>query len=176
MKLRVSNFNPALSKTELEEIFEEYGRVASVKVFKDPNPGTSKVIAFVEMPKEGEAIRAMNQLNGSDVDGFSLKVEVSTDIINLPKGHAYAPPVVEMYDGEEDLKDDIDDDDDDFLREESGPVTSGEGIDREGIEEEELDLGIDDLDIDDDLDDDMDDDDAEEIDEDEIFGEEEEED
>lgn len=105
MKLRVSNFNPSLTKMDLEEIFEEYGRVMSVKIFKDPNPETKKSLAFVEMRSESAASQAMESLNGTDLDGYMIKVEISSDIINHSRSKAIVPPVEDLLDDDEEEDD-----------------------------------------------------------------------
>ncbi len=104
MKLRVSNFNPSLTKVDLEEMFEEYGRVMSVKIFKDPNPETKKSLAFVEMRSESAASQAMESLNGTDYDGYMIKVEISSDIIIHSKSKVIVPPVEDLLDDDDDIE------------------------------------------------------------------------
>jgi len=127
VKLRVSNFNPSLTKGDLEEIFEEYGRVVSIKVFKDPNPNTPKALAFVEMRSETAATQAIESLNGTELDGFPIKVEISSDIINHNKAKIAVSKVDDLLDEDEE-----DEDEDDI-----DPIEDDESYVDEDAEEEE---------------------------------------
>jgi len=101
VKLRVSNFNPSLKKEDLEEIFEEFGRVMSVKMFKDKASSQANVLAFVEMRTQSAAEDAIDALNGTDLDGFSLKVELSHDKISKHKPIVPVPSVDPLLDDDE---------------------------------------------------------------------------
>ena len=109
MKLRVSNFDPSLRKGDIEEMFEEFGRVVHIKMFKNPANPDQNALAFVEMPRESAALLAIDAMNGKDLDGFIWKVEISTDKISTsPVSKIVKPlPVVE-----EEEEDDIDPDTD----------------------------------------------------------------
>jgi len=63
-----------LEETELKEFFEEYGEVASVKIITDKFSGRSKGFGFIEMPNEEEAKKAIEELNGAEVDGRTIVV------------------------------------------------------------------------------------------------------
>src|SRR5512142_1473809 len=64
----------SLEETELKEFFEEYGEVASVKIITDKFSGRSKGFGFIEMPNEEEAKKAIEELNGAEIDGRSIVV------------------------------------------------------------------------------------------------------
>jgi cold-inducible RNA-binding protein len=58
----------------LQEIFAVHGTVESAKVIKDKFTGQSRGFGFVEMGSGGEAQRALQALNGTELDGRSLVV------------------------------------------------------------------------------------------------------
>ena len=74
MNIYVGNLDYGLQESELEQIFREYGEVASVKIIKDKYTGKAKGFGFVEMPDDGEANNAIEELNGKDVNGRQMKV------------------------------------------------------------------------------------------------------
>ena len=64
----------SIEETELKEIFEEYGEVTSVKIISDKFSGRSKGFGFIEMPDEEQAKKAIEELNGAQIDGRSIVV------------------------------------------------------------------------------------------------------
>jgi RNA recognition motif-containing protein len=56
-------------------MFGEIGEVVSVNLITDRMSGRSKGFAFVEMADNAEALAAINQLNGKEVDGRAIKVD-----------------------------------------------------------------------------------------------------
>jgi len=74
MNIYVGNLSYGMSEDELREAFSAYGAVSSVKILVDRETGRSRGFAFVEMPNNGEAETAINQLNGKDVGGRPLRI------------------------------------------------------------------------------------------------------
>ena len=74
-KLYVGNLSYSTTEGGLSELFGEFGDVASVNLITDRMSGRSKGFAFVEMAEYEAAQEAINQLNGKEVDGRSIKVE-----------------------------------------------------------------------------------------------------
>jgi len=68
-----------MSEAELKEIFEEYGEVGSAKIIIDKYSGKSKGFGFVEMPNEAEAKKAIEELNGAEVQGRKIIVNESIE-------------------------------------------------------------------------------------------------
>lgn len=54
---------------------EEYGEVSSIKLIKDRETGRSKGFAFVEMPNNEEALKAISELNQAEFDGRQMVVK-----------------------------------------------------------------------------------------------------
>ena len=68
-----------MSEAELREAFEEYGEVESAKIIFDKYSGKSKGFGFVEMPNDAEAKKAIEELNGSEVQGRNIIVNESIE-------------------------------------------------------------------------------------------------
>ena len=73
-KLYVGNLSYETTEAKLSELFGAVGEVTSVSLITDRMSGRSRGFAFVEMADQTAAQEAINQLNGRDVDGRSLKV------------------------------------------------------------------------------------------------------
>lgn len=75
MKLLVRNLARSTSAEELKELFEQYGTVQSCDLVADKITGDSKGFAFVEMPKNGEAKAAMQNLNNRTIASNKIRVK-----------------------------------------------------------------------------------------------------
>ena len=73
-KLYVGGLPYSVTEARLQEIFAAHGTVESAKVIKDKFTGQSRGFGFVDMGSGGEAQRAMQALNGTDMDGRTLVV------------------------------------------------------------------------------------------------------
>lgn len=73
-KIYVGNLSFNVQEDNLRDIFAEYGSVASCKLITDHETGRSKGFAFVEMGTSQEAKSAISSLDGSDLDGRTMKV------------------------------------------------------------------------------------------------------
>lgn len=56
------------------EIFEEFGEVSSARIITDKMSGRSKGFGFVEMSDDEQAKKAIEELNGAEVNGRSIVV------------------------------------------------------------------------------------------------------
>ena len=74
MNIYVGNLSFEVTEQDLQQAFEAFGQVESVKIIKDKYSGESKGFGFVEMPAKGEAESAINDLNGKELKGRALKV------------------------------------------------------------------------------------------------------
>lgn len=74
MNIYVGNLNYDLQEDDLKQIFSEYGEVVSVKIITDKYTGRGKGFGFVEMSKDEEASKAIDELNEKEVQGRNLKV------------------------------------------------------------------------------------------------------
>ena len=74
MKLYVGNLSFGTTEGQLEELFGQVGQVESASIITDRNTGRSRGFGFVEMPDEAQAQKAIDELDGKEFDGRSLKV------------------------------------------------------------------------------------------------------
>jgi len=90
MNIYVGNLSYTLTENELRDVFSEYGEVASANIIVDKYSGKSRGFGFVDMPNEADAEQAIEALNGSQLDGRSLKVNEarprSNDRSDRPRG------------------------------------------------------------------------------------------
>lgn len=73
-KLYVGNLPYSVSEQSLQDTFAQCGTVESVNVITDRDTGQSKGFGFVEMSSDSEAQKAIQELNGSSIDGREIKV------------------------------------------------------------------------------------------------------
>jgi RNA recognition motif-containing protein len=76
-KLFVGNLPWSMTEDQLTELFSQHGELVSVKLIIDKMSGRSKGIAFVEYATEEMANQAMEAVNGMEVEGRALVVNVA---------------------------------------------------------------------------------------------------
>jgi cold-inducible RNA-binding protein len=79
MKLFVAGLPYDMDDAELEEFFEKFGKVISVKVAMDREAGKSKGFGFVEMENDSEANEAIEHLDGISLGRKTLVVKAAED-------------------------------------------------------------------------------------------------
>ena len=72
--LYVGNLSYSTTSADLSELFGALGEVTSVNLITDRMSGRSKGFAFVEMAEYDAAQKAINELNGKEIDGRAIKV------------------------------------------------------------------------------------------------------
>ena len=75
----VGNLPFSTDSTELENLFGEYGSVDRAQVISDRETGRSRGFGFVEMSDDNEAQAAIEALNGKEVGGRQLRVNVARE-------------------------------------------------------------------------------------------------
>src|SRR6267143_3171256 len=73
-KLYVGGLPYSVTDGHLQEVFSAHGTVESARVISDKFTGQSRGFGFVEMSSGGEAQKAIDALNGSQLDGRTLTV------------------------------------------------------------------------------------------------------
>lgn len=73
MNIYVGNLPFTTTSSDLESLFSQFGEVDSASVINDRETGRSRGFGFVEMGDDA-ARRAIEELNGSDYGGRSLRV------------------------------------------------------------------------------------------------------
>jgi RNA recognition motif-containing protein len=76
-KLFVAGLAFAMTEDELRTLFAEYGTVASAQIITDRSTGQSKGFGFVEFGSDDESNAAMAALNGKEMNGRPLTVNVA---------------------------------------------------------------------------------------------------
>ncbi|MBI9017514.1 MAG: RNA-binding protein [Phycisphaerae bacterium] len=85
-KLYVGNLSYDMENSDLETAFAEFGSVESATVIIDRQSGRSKGFGFVEMSTEEEAQAAMAAMDGQEVSGRPLKVNLAKPREDRPQG------------------------------------------------------------------------------------------
>jgi len=75
----VGNLAFSTSSSDLERIFAEHGSVTRAQVVEDRETGRSRGFGFVEMSSSDEAQKAISTLDGAEIDGRNLKVNVAKE-------------------------------------------------------------------------------------------------
>ena len=85
-KLFVGGLPFSVNDNELEEMFAQYGSVASAKVITDRETGRSKGFGFVEFQEDDDAKKAVQELDGSEVGGRKIAVNEARPREEKPRG------------------------------------------------------------------------------------------
>ncbi len=85
--LFVGNMSFQTTEGDLTDLFKAYGQVTRVHIAMDRETGRARGFAFVEMPNDEEAAKAIAGLNGKELGGRALKVNEAR-----PKAERSGPP------------------------------------------------------------------------------------
>jgi cold-inducible RNA-binding protein len=78
-RLYVGNLTYETTDSSLETLFASHGSVISANVITDRDSGRSKGFGFVEMATLEEAQSAKSSLDGSDLEGRAIKVDMAKE-------------------------------------------------------------------------------------------------
>lgn len=79
-KIFVANLNYATSDSALMDLFSEFGTVVEANHVNDKfDPSKKRGYGFVKMSSEAECQAAVEALNGAEVDGRAMVVEIAAD-------------------------------------------------------------------------------------------------
>lgn len=73
----VGNLAFETDSAELERLFAEHGQVTKAQVVTDRDTGRSRGFGFVEMSSSDDARKAIDAIDGRDLGGRSLKVNIA---------------------------------------------------------------------------------------------------
>jgi RNA recognition motif-containing protein len=93
-KLYVGNLSYSTEEASLQNLFAQYGEVASVNIVTDRVTGRARGFGFVEMATKEGAQAAINALNGFQFDGRQLRVNEAND---RPRDRDSRPSYRERY-------------------------------------------------------------------------------
>jgi cold-inducible RNA-binding protein len=78
-KLYVGNLTYDTTESTIEALFANHGSVSSVALITDRDTGRAKGFGFVEMSSPEEAQAAKSALDGTDLGGRNIKVDVAKE-------------------------------------------------------------------------------------------------
>jgi RNA recognition motif-containing protein len=76
-RLFVGNLSYSVTDTLLQEAFGRFGNVVSASVVVDKMSGRSRGFGFVELSSDAEAERAVSEMNGAELDGRPVNVNIA---------------------------------------------------------------------------------------------------
>ncbi len=76
-RIYVGNLNKSTTQDEINTLFAQAGAVTAVDLVKDKGTGMSKGFAFVTMPEQVEAEKAISMFNAYSLSDNELKVNVA---------------------------------------------------------------------------------------------------
>ena len=77
IRIYVGNLAKTTTQEEINTLFATAGTVSSVDLVKDKVTGQSKGFAFVAMPTQAEADKAISMFNGYSLAENALKVNIA---------------------------------------------------------------------------------------------------
>ncbi len=85
-KLFIGSLAWATNDDSLKDFFSQAGTVVSANVIVDRDTNRSKGFGFVEMSSDEEAKKAVEELNGKDLDGRPIVVSEARPREDRPRG------------------------------------------------------------------------------------------
>ena len=73
----VGNLTFSTSSADLQSLFGQHGEVTKAEVITDRETGRSRGFGFVEMSSSDQAQTAISALNGRNIDGRQLTVNLA---------------------------------------------------------------------------------------------------
>ena len=70
----VGNLSFSSTEEDVRALFDQHGTVDRVSIITDRDTGRSRGFAFVEMPNDEEAARAIGAANGANLKGRDVNV------------------------------------------------------------------------------------------------------
>ena len=88
-KLFVGGLPWATTSDDLKQLFSQVGTVASATVITDRMTGRSKGFGFVEFDNDAEADAAVEQMNGSEIEGRKITVNEARPMKERPPRRSF---------------------------------------------------------------------------------------
>jgi RNA recognition motif-containing protein len=77
IRIYVGNLDKSTTQDEINTLFAQAGVVTSVDLVKDKGTGHSKGFAFVSMPSQAEADKAISMFNAYTLAANEIKVNIA---------------------------------------------------------------------------------------------------
>ena len=81
----VGNLSFTSTEDMLRSLFKKYGPVERVNIVTHRESGRPRGFGFVAMTNDAEAVKAINTLNGTDLEGRTLSVNEAGPKTDRPK-------------------------------------------------------------------------------------------
>jgi len=88
-KLYIGNLSYNTNDAQLRDFFAQAGTVESASVLMDKMTGRSRGFGFVEMASDEEAAKAVETLNGVELDGRKLVVNEARPMTDKPPRRSF---------------------------------------------------------------------------------------
>jgi len=72
LNIYVGNLPKTADEQAIRKLFEEHGEVTEVKLIKDKFTDELRGFGFVEMPSKADAEKAIQEVNGTELEGRTL--------------------------------------------------------------------------------------------------------
>ncbi len=84
-KLYVGNLPYKFTDQDLKDLFSAYGNVVSTSIITERETGRSKGFGFVELEDDAMAQKAIEEINGKDLEGRKAVVSVARPKEDRPR-------------------------------------------------------------------------------------------
>ena len=88
-KIYVGNLNYQTTEETLNSVFSQYGEVVSAVIIKDRFTEQSKGFGFIEMADDNAIDLAVATMNGKDLDGRRIRVNIAEDKPQRPRREGF---------------------------------------------------------------------------------------
>ncbi len=78
-KLFVGGISWGTSEDNLHDTFEQFGQLEEVKIITDRETGRSRGFGFVTYINSNDAQKAIDTMNGAELDGRNLNVNIAKE-------------------------------------------------------------------------------------------------
>jgi cold-inducible RNA-binding protein len=85
--LFVGNMSFQTTEADLSALFQPLGQIGRIHIVTDRETGRARGFAFVEMPNDAEAAKAIAALDGKELGGRNLKVNEARPKADRPRGN-----------------------------------------------------------------------------------------
>ena len=86
MKLYVGSLSWSTDEEGLRRAFEQYGEIEQARVITDRETGRSRGFGFVTFSNQEDAMNAISAMDGTELDGRTIKVNEAREKTGSPRG------------------------------------------------------------------------------------------
>ena len=86
MNIYAGNLSHSVTDEQLKTLFETFGAIKSAKVIRDRFTGDHRGFGFVEFENREEGAKAIAELNGTDFEGRTLRLDEAKPRESRPAG------------------------------------------------------------------------------------------